>query len=1412
MLRLRSSLVLLVMPVAVRAAAGFSPSVCIMVPTNNRPEFLPHVLDEIGRQDYPNISMVVIVDDSSEELAPPGMVQGDNDYYKDCPNMCPVVKLVRLPRQESIGAKRNAAAETCQGEIVVHWDDDDFYHPTRISVQVEPIARGEAEITLLEHQATFFFTSNRTYLAAMPWKNVSTWGPHFGTLVWTRRLWSERRVHFPNQSEAEDYGWAQRAVQAGARLHVIEQHKQSSGDGVPPVLFVCSRHGSNTWHWGAPGAEEESKFTWGARLVPPSALLSAAQLAFVARIQESAVLPKLAERRRSAPAPRRWPASDVNTSFFTYLYHRWDKGGTLAQHRAPTPRTPRSRRLELGWTHAAATASVHSYFTWVDEATHMAWRRAQHYCSVSRIFPRAFQRMGGWPDGYNATVDGEEQWVEMPCLPDGSDEMQGSGAWDPNHYEFHQHDNWHALAFESDFLARQAPCWHTLPQCPSSSYYYHEGEGVCPHFQGAAMLSTFTYGLSDQASTIEYQTSLYGGTWVSAVDFNLSVTLDVTPAGEPTFAELMGEDSVCKWPHGYSAYSVDGAASTSTLSNLSGGFVGLQPQQPMEVLGGIYIVEGDVTLTSDLAIAFLTKLVVHGNLDAMGHSVTLYEKSRLEVTGDISGVSDLTLMPHAELDAPGSVDGHGGGTLLAQDHSELTAGAMSGWSLVDVHDQAEVSVDGSVNVGATSIVILRAHGLLLTNGMLSCGALYLHPHSSLSVINGDLSILGGPDTSYPAAPTRCMPADEQEPWPSRFAVGPLPLPSVDLESQWGRLWADKGYGCNETLLYIGDHAIVFTGTLQLTHRAGVVLREHAMLVCSGDIKVAGGGAVDVPILLFPHTYLNAGELTAKSIDVSPFAYVEVGGRMTVHGHMFLAPLAKYSGSQNEATTVGGALTLAQHSSMYVGSLQVRGEAAGSIERDYQDSIVDTIIGYGAYPGPEWGSEEAPVAEGLTRLEGNASLRMLAHANMVVHTDLSVQGNMMMESAAWASVGAAMSIDAAAAGQQPLRLLTCTNITSTEVSDYFYGSYMNVDCAQWADSHVVSSSLYLSLYARLGVESLVLNSSNIVIRSHASVHAGSLAVTAGGVVALPWSELLVEEEEGQAEATAHVAGSLTLEPYALLQASALTSTEGSLDVQWGAKCLVSGALQVPSLRVRPAGKVMAQQTMVASLAVEAFGELETSSSIVVNPTLGATPSGPAMIALDPHYLLSCGSSFVGGADDCQLVVSGYSFGGTEHVRIDCNGIEQPGTASVPLEPVAYQHTSSGRSAIISYPTGYAPSCIVDADGDEYFSDAYTDDASASQLAELQRTLEAQQAALQNMSALMTSVAGLVADLATRVQRMETGLTGLTNTTELVHATLAGKPLAVKWSCSLGAEGEHCKCSYALDPVTGNPTNVTVTCDE
>ena len=79
------------------------------------------------------------------------VVDDGDDAVGDLCQGVPRVRYFRLPKRLSIGAKRNLACEHAAGDIVAHWDDDDWYARNRLRYQVAAILAGEADITGLEN-------------------------------------------------------------------------------------------------------------------------------------------------------------------------------------------------------------------------------------------------------------------------------------------------------------------------------------------------------------------------------------------------------------------------------------------------------------------------------------------------------------------------------------------------------------------------------------------------------------------------------------------------------------------------------------------------------------------------------------------------------------------------------------------------------------------------------------------------------------------------------------------------------------------------------------------------------------------------------------------------------------------------------------------------------------------------------------------------------------------------------------------------------------------------------------------------------------------------------------------------------------------------------------------------------------
>jgi glycosyltransferase involved in cell wall biosynthesis len=204
------------------------PLVSVIIPTYGRSQFLLKAIELVKRQDYPNLE-IVIVDDSEVSLE---LDKKFHRIFTKAHNQW--IRYYHLPQRVSIGEKRNFAVQQTRGQIVIHWDDDDYFREFRITQQVAPIIRGEVDMTVLEHHYYFELMSKQFYVV----KRLHSWGPHCGTLAYSKKIFS-LGIRFPFHSIAEDYAFAESALVGGFSMKIID-----NGDG----KHVYIRH-HNTWQF-----------------------------------------------------------------------------------------------------------------------------------------------------------------------------------------------------------------------------------------------------------------------------------------------------------------------------------------------------------------------------------------------------------------------------------------------------------------------------------------------------------------------------------------------------------------------------------------------------------------------------------------------------------------------------------------------------------------------------------------------------------------------------------------------------------------------------------------------------------------------------------------------------------------------------------------------------------------------------------------------------------------------------------------------------------------------------------------------------------------------------------------------------------------------------------------------------------
>jgi len=98
--------------------------------TRNRRQWLPKAIQCFLAQTYSPLELLIVADgEDVRDLVP-------ND---------PRVRLLHLADHTGIGDKRNFGCDSAAGEVIAHWDDDDFSAPNRLSDQLARLkASGKA--------------------------------------------------------------------------------------------------------------------------------------------------------------------------------------------------------------------------------------------------------------------------------------------------------------------------------------------------------------------------------------------------------------------------------------------------------------------------------------------------------------------------------------------------------------------------------------------------------------------------------------------------------------------------------------------------------------------------------------------------------------------------------------------------------------------------------------------------------------------------------------------------------------------------------------------------------------------------------------------------------------------------------------------------------------------------------------------------------------------------------------------------------------------------------------------------------------------------------------------------------------------------------------------------------------------
>ena len=188
---------------------------CIM-PTHNRRAFIPRAIACFQRQDYAERELLIL-DDGSDPIA--DLVPAD-----------PHIRYIRLDKPATVGEKRNLACEAAHGEIIAHWDDDDWHAPHRLRYQVDTLITSGRDLcglnTLLFYEpASGCAWQYRYPPSAKYWLSGST-------LCYRRSFWEAHPFAALNIGEDARFVWQAHAAQIlvlpDPDIHIGMIHSQNT--------------------------------------------------------------------------------------------------------------------------------------------------------------------------------------------------------------------------------------------------------------------------------------------------------------------------------------------------------------------------------------------------------------------------------------------------------------------------------------------------------------------------------------------------------------------------------------------------------------------------------------------------------------------------------------------------------------------------------------------------------------------------------------------------------------------------------------------------------------------------------------------------------------------------------------------------------------------------------------------------------------------------------------------------------------------------------------------------------------------------------------------------------------------------------------------------------------------------------
>lgn len=195
---------------------------CICI-TNNRPVQLRVAISCFAAQNYPNKELVISY--PKNDLSTKKVVENiqQSESWK-------IVLIERSP-DESLGNARNHVIAKCAGDYVCMWDDDDWYHPSRLTYQFNSmqIVGQRFQASVLSQILLYDATTKKAY--------------HSFSYTWDGTILCRKEILLQNQYANTNLGEDTHVITFLSGRKLLYQIEGA------PFLYVYIYHGTNSWNY-----------------------------------------------------------------------------------------------------------------------------------------------------------------------------------------------------------------------------------------------------------------------------------------------------------------------------------------------------------------------------------------------------------------------------------------------------------------------------------------------------------------------------------------------------------------------------------------------------------------------------------------------------------------------------------------------------------------------------------------------------------------------------------------------------------------------------------------------------------------------------------------------------------------------------------------------------------------------------------------------------------------------------------------------------------------------------------------------------------------------------------------------------------------------------------------------------------